>query len=304
MDSLKSLIDKQNYDLVIKLTENTTNPSDYFYRIAAFTCLGKYEEALNTVQDHQEELIKENLNSLINIHIDLLCCLERYEQAYTALDYYSNLPYQSQIVEETLKKMPDLIESEEKKNRALGNYSEDEVFAKLTSKDNEEVLFALDLIKKLDVFTYLDEIKKILVKHPNQTIRSFALMLLVSKEVDRELDYLSNQGMMKVNPKNLDRPFAGEFLNTLLRRMDSEFKNTTISQTGAHLVSSLLIYIYPNKLDKDMDEILGAIYLYYEKLTQENMPDISAYALSHNLNEETLKKYYELIDVANNDLQI
>lgn len=302
MDSLKSLIDKQNYDLVIKLTENSTNPSDYFYRIAAFTCLTKYECALNVIQDHQEALEKENLNSLIHVHIELLCALERYEQAYSILDYYSNLPYQSQIVEETLSKMPDIIELEEKKKQTLSKFNEDDVFEKLRSTNADDVLFALDLVKKLDVSTYLDEIKRILIKNEKQTIRSFALMLLVSKEIDREFDYLSYNGLIKVNPKHLTKPFSGEFLNKLLRRMDIEFKNTTLSQTGAHLISSVLIYMYPYFLTSDSDEILGAIYLYSKKLMQENDTDLMSYAIEHKLNEDKLKHYYQLIDIASNDL--
>ena len=50
MDSLKGLIDSRDYELVIKLTENSKNGSDLFYRIAAFTCLGKYEEALKVIK--------------------------------------------------------------------------------------------------------------------------------------------------------------------------------------------------------------------------------------------------------------
>ena len=52
MDSLKSLIDQKNYDLVIKLTETSTSSTDLFYRISAFICLGKYEEALFVIQEH------------------------------------------------------------------------------------------------------------------------------------------------------------------------------------------------------------------------------------------------------------
>lgn len=302
MDSLKSLIDKQNYDLVIKLTENSESASDFFYRIAAFTCLGKYEEGLNVIQDHQEMLEKENLNSLIHIHIELLCALERFDQAYSILDYYSNLPYQSQIVEETLQKMPEIIEIEEKKKQTMTKFNEDDVFEKLNSHNPEDVLFALDLIKKLDVFTYLDEIKKIMIKNEKQTVRSFALMLLVSKEVDREMDYLSYKGLIKVNPKKLSKPFSGEFLNSLLRKMDNEFKNTTLSQTGAHLISSVLIYIYPHELSENLDEILGAIYLYSQKLMQEETIELSKFAQLHNLNYDSLKQYYDLIDVSSNDL--
>ena len=200
MDSLKGLIDSRQYDLVIKLTEKSANVSDLFYRIVAFTCLGKYEEALFVIQDHQKELETFNLVSLITIHIELLCALERYDQARAVLSYYEDLPYQSQIVEETLRKAPELIEQEEKKTQAIF-YSEDEIIDKLTSKDNNDVIFGLDLVKKRDVLSFLPYIKMILSSFPNQTVRSLALMLLVEKEVDRDLKYLSYNGEIMVNPK-------------------------------------------------------------------------------------------------------
>ena len=108
MDSLKSLIDQKNYDLVIKLTETSTSSNDLFYRISAFICLGKYEEALYVIQDNQKTL-EINLASLINAHINLLCALNRFDQAYTTLDYYANLPYQSQVVEELLQKISPYV---------------------------------------------------------------------------------------------------------------------------------------------------------------------------------------------------
>ena len=155
MDSLKSLFDAQKYELVLKLTEGSQKEVDLFYRIASFSCLGKYEDALFVIQDHQDNL-RNNLVSLIPIHIELLCALERYEQAHIVMDEYSNLPYQSQQVEEILRKMPKVIEQEEKKKGAI-TFSDDEVFASLNSSENEEILFGLDLVKKRDVFTFLPE---------------------------------------------------------------------------------------------------------------------------------------------------
>ena len=123
MDSLKSLIDARKYELVLKLTEKSTQPNDLFYRIAALTCLGKYEDALFEIQDHTEAL-ETKLDALIPVHIQLLCTLGRYEQAEVALEHYSNLPYQSQVVEEILRKMPTLIAQEERKS-TVKNYDDD-----------------------------------------------------------------------------------------------------------------------------------------------------------------------------------
>ncbi len=41
MDSLKSLMDKKQYDLVLKITETSKDAQSLFYRISALLALGK-----------------------------------------------------------------------------------------------------------------------------------------------------------------------------------------------------------------------------------------------------------------------
>ena len=260
MDSLKSLIDQRKYDLVIKLTETSTSANDLFYRISAFICLGKYEEALYVIQDHQKTL-ETNLASLINAHINLLCALNRFEQAYTVLDYYSNLPYQSQVVEEVLRKMPTIIETEEKKQNTIKYYDDDQIINLLKSKSDEEVLMALDIIKNRDVLSFLPEISELLLNHPRETIKSYTLMLLAKKELDRNLKMNKKGKIIEINPKYLIPPFNGAIFNETVRYFDSQFKDTTISQTATQLLSQYCIYIYPNNLDKSPSLYALAFYI-------------------------------------------
>ena len=260
MDSLKSLIDQRKYDLVIKLTETSTSANDLFYRISAFICLGKYEDALYVIQDHQKTL-ETNLASLINAHINLLCALNRFEQAYTVLDYYSNLPYQSQVVEEVLRKMPTIIETEEKKQNTIKYYDDDQIINLLKSKSDEEVLMALDIIKNRDVLSFLPEISELLLNHPRETIKSYTLMLLAKKELDRNLKMNKKGKIIEINPKYLIPPFNGAIFNETVRYFDSQFKDTTISQTATQLLSQYCIYIYPHNLDKSPSLYALAFYI-------------------------------------------
>ena len=294
MDSLKSLLDSKKYYLVLKLTEKSSKGEDLFYRIVAYTCLGRYEDALFVIQDHQEELEKTNMASLIKIHIELLCVLERYEQAQATLDYYSDLPYQSQVVEETLREMPKVIEQEERKYTSKCS-SDDEVFEKLNSSDKDENIFALDLIRKRDIFTFLPDIAKLLVKNPNQVVRSIALMLLVEKEVDRNLEYLSSEGLIKINPKHLNPPFASAVFNETLRILDRTYKDATISQNGAQILSTYVIYTYPKELDKSEKEIACAIFFLAKKMMSFEV-DLDALCKEQNLDLEKVNNYIRSID--------
>lgn len=260
MDSLKSLIDQKKYDLVIKLTETSESANDLFYRISAFICLGNYEDALYVIQDHQK-VLESNLASLINAHINLLCALNRFDQAYSVLDYYANLPYQSQVVEEVLRKMPQLIEVEEKKQNTAKYYDDDQVATLLKSKNDEEVLMALDIIKSRDIFSFLPEISEILLNHKRETIKSYSLMLLAKKEVDRNLKMNKKGKIIDVNPKYLIPPFTGAIFNETVRYFDLQIKDTTISQTATQLLSQYCIYIYPNVLEKSPKMYALAFYI-------------------------------------------
>ena len=46
MDTLKSLMDKHEYELVIKLTEKSGDVDSIFYRISALLAIGQGEKAL------------------------------------------------------------------------------------------------------------------------------------------------------------------------------------------------------------------------------------------------------------------
>lgn len=299
MDSLKSLYDNKQYELIIKLTATSEVESDLFYRIAAFTGLGQFEDALFVIQDHQQ-VLEQDLATLIPIHIDLLCTLERFDQAYSVLDYYSNLPYQSQVVEEILRNIKSVIAAEEKKNK-LYTISDDELVNYLLSNKKEEVLYAIDLLKKRDIFYFLPDVVKLMTTNKSQILRSLALILLVDKEVDRDLPFLAFNGPITVNPKKAIRPFTGEAFNTLVKRINNEFNDLTLTQNGIQILSNLALYTYPHPFTGYLDEILLAIYLTAKKYIGVNIDTLENEASKKNLDANKVIYYFNLIDSALND---
>ena len=154
MDSLKSLMEKSQYDLVIKLTENSTDSVSLFYRLTALVAVGQVEEALNLIMT-KREILQKQLNLLVKFHIETLCIMGRFDEAYDALKYYENLPYESQEVEEILRAMPSYIRNAEKESFRSRNVDEDELNKRLLSDNEDEVLGALDEIKSLPLNTFL-----------------------------------------------------------------------------------------------------------------------------------------------------
>ena len=295
MDNLKSLLDSKQYDLVLKLTETSTSSNDLFYRISAFIFLGKYEEALYVIQDHQETL-ESNLPALINAHINLLCVLGRFEQAYTALDYYNNLPYQSQVVEEILRKMPKIIEAEEKKQTTYKFYSDEEIEQMLRSDKFEDVLLALDTIKNRDILSFLPILKELLVSDSKEAIKSYILMMLVKKEVDRDLVIVKKGKEIKVNPKHLIPPFMGEVFDGVVKGFDKEFKDSTLSQIATQLFSQYSIYIYPEEYPYSVKEYLAAFYLLAKDYASSMNSDLSTLSFVNELDLEKINRIKEEID--------
>lgn len=295
MDNLKSLLDNKQYDLVLKLTETSTSSNDLFYRISAFIFLGKYEDALYVIQDHQETL-QSNLAALINAHINLLCVLGRFDQAYTVLDYYANLPYQSQVVEEILRKMPKVIEAEEKKQTTFKFYSDDELEQMLRSEKFEDVLLALDVIKNRDILDFLPILKELLVSANKESIKSYILMMLVKKEIDRDLSILKNGHLLDVNPKYLKPPFQGEIFDNVIKGFDKEYKDSTLSQIATQLFSQYSIYIYPEEYKYSVNEYLAVFYLLAKDYASSGNEDLSLLSFANNLDLEKIKQIKEEID--------
>ena len=282
MDSLKTLIDKKQYDLVLKLTESSENANDLFYRISAFIYLGEYEKALFVIQDHQK-VLESNLSTLINAHINLLCALGRFDQAYTVLDYYSNLPYQNQIVEETLRKMPKVIALEEKKQNGMKFYDDEQIEGFLKSETYEDVLMGLDIVKKRDVFTFLPVLQEVMVNNSSQMLRSLTLMLLVQKEVDRSFKMKSLDEIVDVNPKHLLPPFTSAMFNETVKCLSLLCKDPSISQTATQLLSEYTIYIYPRDFKISPKEMSAIIYAIASDYMAAPIEDLKSFFIEQDL---------------------
>jgi len=252
-------MDKRQYDLVIKLTETANEPTPLFYRISALLASARGEAALECIKKNRE-ILKADMCMLMKIHIEILCLLNKFDEAYEEMKYYENLPYYSQEVEELLKELPQMIRDEERKNNSVRNLDQDELMKTLESEDYTEVLMALDIVRERDVNVYLNKIQKILINFPKQSLRSFALLLLVQKQVNRTFKFNHMGEIIDVNPSLLEPPFVDESFNTLVKQMDKEFKNPVLSQNAVQILSSHVLYTYPDKMNVDIDVTIEALY--------------------------------------------
>ncbi|MCR5308991.1 MAG: hypothetical protein K6E21_02655 [Bacilli bacterium] len=293
MDTLKSLMDKHEYELVIKLTEKSNDAESIFYRVSALLGVGQGEKALACLKEHRLELQK-NLLLLIKVHIDLLLILGKFDEAYEELDYYKNLPYESQQVEELLSGMVAHIRAEEKEQYGNKSINDDEIKSRLNSTDKATAMSGLELAGNRNIQTFINEIELLMINHPSQAIRSYALMLLVKNKIDKELSYKSKDGEIKINPSKTKAPFVDEQFNRLSKRMISEFKNPTISDNAISIYSSYIIDIYPNEVKENEDNLLAALYLLTCDCLKIKTPSLEEYCQSHSLVKEVVKRLYDV----------
>lgn len=298
MDNLKTLMDKKEYELVIKLTKSSIDINDLFYRISAFLALGKAQDALNTIEEHHQ-ILEKDLNLLIKVHIEILCLLSKFDEAREKLKYYENLPYQSQVVEETLRAMPDVIKEEEKKLSSFKYLSDEQLSEKLHSKDNSEVLLALDILKSRDVLSFLNDIYPIMINNTDQLIRSFALLLLVQKEVDREVRFNHNGEIKVYNPKHLKPPFTGDDFNGVIKLIQSKFKDTSLSENAVSILLTFILYTYPDSVNKyDVKVLLSALYVVSREYMQDPIKNLKEYSIQENVDELELQDLINKINLS------
>ena len=299
MDSLKSLMDKKEYDLVIKLTENATDRTHLFYRISAFLALGKPDESLEVIKNNREELEKD-LAILLRIHIEILCIVGRFDEAYEELERYKNLPYVSQQVEELLASMPKYIREEERKMNSGKEMGDEQVKKLLRSSEMNDVIIGLDIVRERDVLKYLEDLKWLMINHHLQSIRSFSLFVLVQKKYDGVLKFKHIDKVIDVNPSLLTPPFVGEPFNGLVKRMSVEFNDPTVSENAIQILSTHIMFIYPEDIAYENDEIIEALYQVSSTYLQSKKEDLKDRCFEKNLDVERVQ---QLIDEINFSLE-
>ena len=258
MDNFKTLFEKKEYELVIKVTQNSSDVEDLFYCLSAFLALGKLDDALRFI-DEKFTILKTRLPTLMKIHIELMCLKQDFDGAYNKINYYKELPYYSQEAEEVLKELPNTVREYEKSSHPKQHVDEEEIIKALMSKDSLTVLGAIDALRNLDIIPYLLYLKRILVEFPRQSIRSFTLLFLVHKCINTEVKFLHIDKVITVNPSLLNPPFVGDEFIEVKSLMQEKYRDVTLSENAFEILSNYLIYIYPEEIDLKDPHLIEAL---------------------------------------------
>ena len=291
MDSLKTLMDKKQYDLVLKLTENSQDSLALFYRLSALLATGRSEDALKLIKDKRQILIAKP-GVLMKIHIELLCLLGKFDEAYSELRYYQELPYENQETEELLNRLPKYIREEEIKVYKRTEVGQDEIRKKLMSKNDVDVLSALDAVRGQQLESFLLPILNIMKTYPKQMVRTFALLLLVANKYDKKVELLHNDKIIEVVPNALQEPFYIKGLGNiedLTVLFQNEYHDPSLSQNALNVLSSYMVYIYPEEVNYSKEELLVVFGYIAKELLQSKDNDLSKMCEQYSLDEDEIR---------------
>lgn len=300
MDSFDSLMEKGQYNLIIKATENATDASSILYRIMAFASLEKFDDALSVIDQNRELLESEVLNLLILIHIDILLMKGDTLGAFNASNHYNELPYHSQEVEETIKNIPFRISEFHKKLRdaANKNVTDKDIVVLLQSSKYEDVLTGIDYLKERKAKDYILYLQNIMLNFPKQSLRTLALLTLVEQKYNDEVSFRSHRGVIKITPAKAAIPFGKENFQNLCFEFEKE-KDVTLVNVMENNLACLVIHNYPDEISVDDQLTLSAIKIVSLKTLnqQENLDTYCAiYDLEYNQLENKILELEGILD--------
>ena len=263
MDNLDSLFNKKEYQLVLDLTKDSDDPKELLMRVSCLVILGKTDEALDEIEKNQSMIEKQYQLRLMKLHFELLLSKKLFDEARIALKHYENLPYVSQEVEEFMREMKDRIE-DESHPKSSQKFELDEIFDILEKETDQakisQVLFSL---KNYNLNIYVESLKIFMLREDvNPNFRTYALILLLDEKYNEEIKFRSSDGILTLNPSNLEPPFMSENFNKVCKGIVTEAKNNvSLTETALHLFNCYIIDTYPSDIYKDGCEKLTLAFI-------------------------------------------
>ena len=295
----EQLLEKGQFDLLIKLTENATNHEDVYYHVVALNDAGRVNDALEYISLYQD-ILDQDIKNIMMFHISILLDLAKYEQAREAYEHYANLPYQSQEVEELLKIVPQYITKKELEKDINGVYFNEENIHKFFMSENEEEVFeGLNALKNRNPEDFIYEFKHIMVNYPRALARLLALSILVKYRYEGMVEFVDIKNVKRtIKPSEVaDSPFDDKPFLDAIDRIE-HIKDASIGGYAKDILVMFMIAIYLSDLKYSSNILFLASYSLARDLFKEE------YDLHKEAEEEKVNLYEvtELIDLMRENL--
>ena len=270
MNDLEQAFNSKDFKKVLELTKGKKEIVFTIYRLSALMALGKYSAAMSFLIENRDELFKTDPMKTIKANFSLRFALKQFDEAYEDIEAFNDYPYVSQEIEEELRGLHKRIRRAEKdslreENAAKINLSLDQ--------SESELLKNLDLINDKDIASNLPEIRKIVSSLGKDSARTYALMLLVAANDEKEIKFIKNDSEFDVIPSELEKPFFGDTHLRFVNKVQEECKDPSLADVALSLYSNAYISAYPEPLieERKINDYVAAFKeIAMEYLRQEN----------------------------------
>ncbi len=263
---LDKLVFDRKFDELLDAFNKVNDESLLFYKVIGYLGKGDYKNVLETIENNKDTLVKYEPVKTIKLHVKTLVYMDQFSKAFKTLDYYKNLPYISQEVEETFQELDKFIESEEDAKKIADEELSLEELNKILEESTDiiELYKAYSFTEKYEFKDYKESIKKTLIndKLP-QELRSVALAITIDNKCDEELDFLSIEGLIKVKPLGLIPPHQTPRFKTIYKFIEDLSDNDfTVKKNALNIFNLYNLISFPSNDGLDEKDIAEAsIYL-------------------------------------------
>jgi hypothetical protein len=262
MDSLKSLMDRKDYDLVLSLTRDSSDADALFFRASAFLAKNESNEALRIMVSHRSDLYRANPMLTIKATFEIRFIRKEFDEAYKDLDEFLQKPYVSQVVEEYLKALPKIIRTNERSSSLAQTYTDADIERILkTSDDDYEVLALLNYLQHVSLSQYISYIQEVLVSSRHPHVKTYALLLLVASQYGQEVTFNKNGRVYHLIPKDLVPPYQGSTYDDFVHSVAELSRDPSVSSIALSLLNDYIMDCYPDRVIVDADDKLLAVAL-------------------------------------------
>ncbi len=249
MMDFRKAFDEGSYQAIVDQKDAAQSPEDRYVVYAAYLSLGKGKEAMEYFLPLRPMFWEWNPRLCLKANFELRFLLEQFDEAYEDFEYFNNLPYVSQAVEEQLRDLPHRIRVAELSSRPDKPVAEEEGLRILQEEKRPEVLLAfLNRLRNADITPYLEGLHSLLQKSENEDVKNFALILLSVKKDESEVTLKKHGKSYRIIPAKTPIPFATTGYR-LLRAELMGSKEPSLMEIAGDLLDQYAMSLYPEDFD-------------------------------------------------------
>lgn len=247
MSQISTLIENGKYLEATALDEASLHGRDLFFLVSAYLSLGKGKEAMEVMVNHRKELFETDPLLTLKTNFEIRFLLKQFDEAEEDKEYFENLPYVSQKVEEALRELPSTIAATRYASTSH-QHSLEELLEMLSSpSDDLMLLSALNGLKKVgELEDYRGLVEELLVGPYHDDVKTYALMLLSAKGSTHPVTLVKRGKSYELVPERLGTPYGLPEYGYLRKKIDG-VGDLSLREVMGELLDLHALIAYPER---------------------------------------------------------